>query len=443
MRVAAMRRAQRQACVRITHDLTSPPSVPTRARFWVLLLGFLMSLITYLDRICLSAAAPAITRDLGLTGIQMGYVFSAFALGYAVFEIPAGWLGDRIGQRKVLARIVAGWSIFTCLTGIAWNYPSLLATRFWFGGAEAGAFPTLARALARWFPQHERARANGVTWTGARVGGAIAPALAAFLIGVFGWRRTFAVLGALGIGWCVWFWRWYRDDPAQHPGVNNLELSLIRGSPKPAPDSPHPRVPWFRIVSSGTMWALFGMYFCSAYGFYFLSTWLPTFLIQDHGLSLQRSGLYAGLPLAAGAVGCLAGGALSDWMVRRTGSLKWARRSIAMSGFVLAAVGFALAGTAHTGLTAVLWLAFAEAAYDLTLPVSWATVVDIGGAFGGTTGAFMNMASSISAMVSSVSAAWLAATFGSFNAMLATAAAVYFIGGMLWLFIDPTKALRD
>ncbi len=402
-----------------------------------------MSLITYLDRICLSAAAPAISRDLHLTGIQMGYVFSIFALGYAIFELPAGWLGDRIGQRKVLTRIVAGWSVFTCLTGLSWSYPSLLFTRFWFGAAEAGAFPTLARALARWFPQHERARANGVTWMGARVGGAIAPGLAASLIAVLGWRTTFGVLGALGIGWCVWFWRWYRDDPGQHPAVNRLELERIRcGQAKPEP-RPQAEVdaPWRRILSSGTLWAMFGMYFCSAYGFYFLSTWLPTFLIQDHGLSLQRSGIYAGLPLAAGAVGCLCGGALSDWLARRTGNLKWARRSIAISGFVLAAAGFALAGTAHTGLHAVLWLAFAEGCYDLTLPVSWATVVDIGGQFGGTTGAFMNMASSVSAMISSVSAAWLAAAFGSFSAMLVTAAAVYFVGGMLWLLIDPTRAV--
>jgi MFS family permease len=371
----------------------------------------------------------------------MGYVFSIFALGYAIFELPAGWLGDRIGQRKVLTRIVAGWSVFTFLTGLAWNYPSLLFTRFWFGSAEAGAFPNLARALARWFPQHERARANGVTWAGARVGGAIAPALAAFLIGAFGWRGTFALLAAVGIVWCVWFWRWFRDDPAQHPGVNSLELAIIHGARQPLTRPPQTQAPWLRILTSGTMWALFGMYFCSAYGFYFLSTWLPTFLIKDHGLSLQRSGFYAGLPLAAGVGGCLFGGALSDWMVRRTGSLKWARRSIGMAGFLLAALGFALAGTAHSGLTAVLCLTFAEAAYDLTLPVSWATVVDLGGRFGGTTGAFMNMASSVSAMISSVSAAWLAASFGSFNAMLATAAAVYVIGAVLWLFIDPTRAV--
>ena len=326
-----------------------PTGTATHTRSRVLVLAFLVSFITYLDRICLSAAAPRISRDLGLSDLQMGYVFSIFALSYAVFEIPAGWLGDRIGQRKVLTRIVAGWSVFTCLTGIAWSYPVLLVTRFAFGAAEAGAFPTVARALARWFPPHERAQANGVSWMGARMGGAIAPALAAFLIGLIGWRWTFAVLGVLGIGWCLWFWRWYRDDPAQHPNVNSLELAIIRGHKEPAPETPHDKAPWLGILSSGTLWAMFGMYFCAAYGFYFLSTWLPTFLIKDHGLSLQRSGLYAGMPLAGGAVGCLLGGTLSDWLARRTGNLKWARRSIAMCGFALAAVGFALAGTAQTG----------------------------------------------------------------------------------------------
>lgn len=391
------------------------------ARAGVLLLGFLMSVITYLDRVCISAAAPDMTRDLGLTSMQMGYVFSAFALAYAIFEIPAGWWGDRAGQRPVLTRIVASWSVFTALTGLCWNFPALLATRFVFGGLEAGAFPNLSRALARWYPSEQRSWANGVMWTGARVGGAVAPALAALLITRIGWRATFALFGAVGLLWCAAFWRWYRDGPLE-----------------PSTQAP---APWRRIFASGTLWALFGMYFCSAYGFYFYVTWLPTYLMREHGLTLQQSGLYAALPLAAGGVGCMIGGLFADKLVRRTGNLKWGRRAIGISGFTLAALGFGLAALSHSPLAAVLCLAFASGCHDMTLPVSWATVTDVGREFGGTTSAFMNMASSISAMLSATSAAWLAATFGSFHAMLAAAAATYFTGALLWLRIDPTKRL--
>ncbi len=379
------------------------------------------------------------SRDLGLTSMQMGYVFSAFALSYAVFEIPAGWWGDRVGQRSVLTRIVSGWSIFTILTGLARSYPALLITRFFFGGAEAGAYPTLSRALARWFPADERAWANGVMWTGARLGGAIAPPAAAILIAAIGWRATFGLFGCLGFAWCAVFWMWFRDDPAEHKGVNAAELAKIRANPAPAPSRAHFDAPWARIFSSGTVWALFGMYFCSAYGFWFFVSWLPTFLMREHGLSLAKSGVYSSLPLASGAIACVSGGALSDWLVRRTGNVKWSRRAIGAAGFILAAAGFGLASKVRSPLAAVLLLALADGSHDLALPVAWATVTDVGGRFGGTTSAFMNMASSLSAMVSSISAAWLATRFGSFDAMLAVASGVYLIGAILWLRIDPTQ----
>ena len=412
---------------------------PTRARLWVLCLSFLVSLITYLDRVCISAAAPAMSQDLSLTSMQMGYVFSVFALSYAVFEIPAGWWGDRVGQRSVLTRIVSGWSIFTILTGLARSYPVLLITRFLFGGAEAGAYPTLSRALARWFPADERAWANGVMWTGARLGGAIAPPVAAILIASIGWRATFGLFGCIGFAWCAVFWAWFRDDPAEHKGVNAAELEKIRGNAAPAPSRAHFHAPWARIFSSGTVWALFGMYFCSAYGFWFFVSWLPTFLMREHGLSLAKSGVYSSLPLASGAIACVSGGALSDWLVRRTGNVKWSRRAIGAAGFILAAAGFGLASKVRSPLAAVLLLALADGSHDLALPVAWATVTDVGGRFGGTTSAFMNMASSLSAMVSSISAAWLATRFGSFDAMLAVASGVYLIGAILWLRIDPTQ----
>ena len=166
-------------------------------------------------------------------------------------------------------------------------------------------------------------------------------------------------------------------------------------------------MPWGRLFRNRTMWFLFAMYFCWAYGYYFFVTWLPTYLMEEHGLTLQRSGFYAGLPLAAGAIGCISGGTFSDWLVRRTGSMRWGRRLVGVGGFILAAVGFAGAAMVGDPLAAVLWMAVAQGSQDLTLPVAWATWVDVGGRFGGTATGFMNTASSISAMISPLAAAWL------------------------------------
>src|SRR5215472_14385045 len=264
---------------------------PTTARNRVLLLAFLVTGITYLDRVCVAAAAPAIMRDLRLSNMRMADVFIVFAFAYGLFEIPAGWLGDRIGQRKMLTRIVVCWSTFTALTGMAWNYSVLIATRFVFGAAEAGAFPTLSRSLARWFPPLDRGRVNGILWMGARLGGALAPPLANFLIGWCGWRLSFVVFGAVGFVWSMVFWLWYRDDPARHPSVNAAELAYIRqGDPVDIEDNQRKQsTPWKRMFLSGNLWALFWMYFATSYGFWFFLTWLPTFLIRDHGLTAERA----------------------------------------------------------------------------------------------------------------------------------------------------------
>lgn len=405
----------------------------------MLLFAVSAAFITYLDRVCISAAAPAMTRDLGLTAEQMGYVFSVFALAYGIFEIPMGWLGDRYGQRSLLTRIVGCWSLFTVLTGMARSYWSLLVIRFAFGAAEAGAFPTMVRALARWFPLSERGFATGWMWGGARLGGSIAPPLAAWFVVHLGWRESFAVFGVLGLIWCVGFYRWYRDDPADHPAVSAEEVALIHA--ERGPDKPIDRVPWGVLFSNRNLWALFAMYFCSAYGFFFFVTWLPTYLTEEYGLTLERSGWYSAGPLAAGAVACVFGGSISDWLVRKTKSRRWGRRIVGVAGFVLAAVGFGGAATSGDAVSAVLWLSFAQGAQDLSLPAAWATCVDVGRRYGGSTTGFMNTASSISAMISPVSAVWFQQTFGSFNAMFAAAGIVYLVGGLLWFWIDADQTV--
>ena len=200
---------------------------PSRARFTLLRFAFALSVVTYLDRVCIATAATSIRQELRLTAVQMGWVFSAFTLAYAIFEIPSGWLGDTVGPRKVLTRIVLWWSVFTMATGAAWNYVSLLAFRFLFGAGEAGAFPNASRSFSQWFPARERGRAHGIIFMGTRLGGALAPPLAVALIAAIGWRASFWIFGSLGVFWAVLWWRWFRDDPARHAGVNAAELGKI------------------------------------------------------------------------------------------------------------------------------------------------------------------------------------------------------------------------
>ena len=413
---------------------------PTRGRYAVLLFVYLAAFITYLDRVCMSVAAPAMQRDLGLSQIQFAWVFTVFYIAYGVFEMPTAWLGDRWGQRRMLIRIVGCWSLFTILTGLARSLATLLMTRTVFGAAEAGAFPTLSRALSRWFPRDERSRANGIMWMGARSGGALAPPVAVAMMALIGWRHTFAVFGVVGLVWCAVCMFWYRDEPANHPSVNSEELRLIQLGAAPPPQAGE-RVPWKTLLLNPTMIALFCSYFASGFGFQFFVTWLPTYFMREHGLTLQRSGVFASLPLAGGALGCLMGGVIADWITRRTGSVTIGRRSVGVSGFLLGATGYVAAIYVHSAEAAIVFLMLASGAHDLTLPVLWATTTDAGGRFGGTAAGFVNLASSLSAMLAPLSAALLERMFGSFHAAFFVAAAMYLLGAVLWLIIDPRKSL--
>src|SRR5215467_14206081 len=202
-----------------------PPA--TRVRGRVLAFAFLLAVVTYLDRVCISAAA-FIMEDLHLSLLQMSVVFSAFTLAYSVFEIPSGWLGDVKGPRRVLTRIVLWWSAFTMLTGTASGLNSLVAIRFLFGAGEAGAFPNVARSFSRWFPVRERGRANGVLFLGSRLGGMLSAPLALWLIAAWGWRASFAVFGSIGFVWAAAWYAWYRDRPDDHPAMSREELAWIQ-----------------------------------------------------------------------------------------------------------------------------------------------------------------------------------------------------------------------
>src|SRR5229473_2446697 len=181
---------------------------PTQVRYWVIVFAVTLAIITYIDRVCISQAAPAITRDLGLSTVQMGYAFSAFGWAYALFEIPGGFLGDWMGPRKVLMRIVLWWSAFTALTGAMRSFTTMWTTRFLFGVGEAGCFPNLTKAFTTWLPPVEHAKAQGIMWTFARWGGAFTPVLVVLVLRYVSWRYAFVIFGCLGVVWAVFFYKW-------------------------------------------------------------------------------------------------------------------------------------------------------------------------------------------------------------------------------------------
>ena len=413
-------------------------AIPLRNR--ILALIALASAITYLDRVCLSAAVPAMMAELGISNLQMGYIFGVFAISYGIFEIPMGYVVDRFGPRGILTRIVACWSVFTAITGALPGYRSLLAVRLAFGAAEAGAFPAFARVIRNWFQASDRGKANGVIWMAARMGGALAPPLAMLLIGSVGWRWSFVVFGAVGAIWCAAFWPSYRDEPSRHPAATAPDLVYAHGNS--ALPKLRESIPWNRMLLSGNLWALFWMYFATSYGFWFLLTWMPTYLIRQHHMPAQRAGVYAALPLAVGGISCLAGGSLSDVLVHRLGSLRWGRRAVGLGGYLLSGAGFALAGFMREPGAAIASLIVAEVGIDLATPVAWTAAVEIGGSLGGTVAAFMNSGSSISAFISPIAAAWIFTRFQSFNAMLVSAGLVYLTAATLWLKIDPGRPLE-
>jgi MFS transporter, ACS family, glucarate transporter len=408
--------------------------VPSRARHLVIGFAVALAIITYIDRVAISVAAPFISADLGLSRPQMAWALAAFGWAYAVFEIPGGWLGDKIGPRRVLLRIVLWWSAFTAATGLAWSAPSLIMIRALFGAGEAGAFPNLTRVLTTWLPVSERERAQAMVWLATRVSGALTPLIVAMLIGAVGWRRTFDIFGVLGAIWAILFYRWYRDSPAAHPAVNQAELALLPSSKDTA--IAHTGVPWRLIFSTPSVWLLSIQYMCLAYGWWFYINWLPTYLRESRGTSVRMGALLAGLPLLLGGAGCLVSAAVIPRLSRRLGSVASARRVVAIVGFVGASACIFLFTGVQDPRRAMLVLGFAGFFNDFVMPAAWAGTMDIGGRYAGTVSGAMNMMGSIAGASSVLVVGYLLAWTGNWTLTFYISAAIYLIGAFCWLFLD-------
>jgi MFS transporter, ACS family, glucarate transporter len=410
-------------------------STPTKARYVVGLFAVALAVITYIDRVAISVSLSVMSEDLGLSRVQQGWVLAAFAWAYALFEIPGGWLGDRIGPRRVLMRIVVWWSLFTAATGWAWNATSLIVIRALFGAGEAGAFPNITRVFTTWLPVRERERAQATLWMATRLSGAFTPLLVATLIGAFGWRRTFEVFGVLGIIWAICFYMWYRDVPSEHPAVNQAELALL----PPARDTAiaHTGVPWGLIFSTPSVWLLSIQYMCLAYGWFFYINWLPSYLRGARGTTMQFGAMLAGLPLLLGAVGCLVSAALIPRLAKNFGSVALARRIVAVTGFVGASACVFIFSGMQDPVRAMIVLGFAGFFNDFVMPAAWAGTMDIGGRYSGTVSGAMNMMGSIAGAASVLVVGYLLEwTANNWTLTFYISSTIYLIGAFCWLFLD-------
>lgn len=411
---------------------------PSKVRHGVVAFAVALSVITYIDRVALSNSRKQVANALHLNDLQMGAAFSAFALAYALFEIPSGFMGDRLGPRGVLLRIVIWWSIFTAATGQAWSFASLRITQFLFGAGEAGCYPNIARMFSIWLPQPERVRAQGIIWMFSRWGGAVTPLLMAVLFRYVDWRMAFAAFGCLGVVWTVAFAVWYRDNPRDKPGVNQAELDLLKDNAPPAPHG----FPWRDLLGSKTVLLLCGQYFAVSFTWYFLITWAPTFIDDRFHLDVTRSTFLKTLPLLMGGIGSITCGLLAKPMARWTGSVRMARKVSACFGFAGASAFLILATMLRNPYLVVPAIAMSSFCNDLVMPAAWGTVMDISGSYSGTVAGSMNMIGNLGGALYGTAAGWvLQVSNRNWDYVLYMGAAVYLAGFVIWTQIDPVTPI--
>jgi MFS transporter, ACS family, glucarate transporter len=415
---------------------TQPPS---HVRYWVLVLNFVMFFLMYMDRASMGVAAPSIMRDFGIGKITMGWSASAFTWAYALFQVPGGWMADRLGPRRVLGGVLVWWAAFAAGTGMAINAPMLAATRFLFGMGEAAAFPASSRAIVRWLPATQRAFGQGFQHAGSRLGAALAPVLLVPLIAWTSWRVPFFLFSAAGVTWSALWYFYYRDYPQEHAGVNQGERDILAGVMATRPKV-RPPVPWRLILRSRDVWFLCAMYFCYGWGLWMYLVWLPTYLQEVRHMAAGRLGFAASLPMLAATFTNLVGGWSSDTLTRRWGNLRAGRVAVSVAGFTIAAAALVPGVLAPQPWMNVLFLTLALAALELTVAVSWAISIDLGGDFSGSVSALMNTCGSLGGTVSAIAIGYLASTVG-WNWPFLVGSALCLVAALLAAQIDPRRCL--
>ncbi|HWO28408.1 MAG TPA: MFS transporter [Candidatus Acidoferrum sp.] len=410
--------------------------------FWL----FILSAVSYLDRVNISIAGGSIAESYHLSDVQLGKVFSAMLVGYALFQTVGGRLADRFGPRLVLAGGVAWWGIFTALTAlvpanIAGAVFVFVAVRFLLGAGEAVIYPSANQFVAHWIPTTERGIANGWIFAGVGAGAGLTPLIITYIMVHHGWRSSFWVCSIIGFAaGAVWFFT-ARDTPAEHAGVSASELEWIRSglTQGAARNAPKALVPWGRVLRSKEVWAITLSYFCYGYVAWIFFSWFYRYLAKVRGLDLKASAFYTMLPFLAMLVCCLLGGAINDrltkWQGPRVGRCGLAAFAIAVAGIFIA-----FGSQVHSARLASVVLAGGAGALYLSQSSFWSVTADIAGASSGSVSGFMNMGNQMGAALTASLTPWIAARFGWTTSFL-VAAALCLVGAVCWLAVNPSRPL--
>jgi ACS family glucarate transporter-like MFS transporter len=413
---------------------------------WLLIVWlFLIAAITYMDRVNISITGRFIEQEFHLTHIQLGWVFSAFILGYALFQAPGGRLADRYGPARVVAIVVLWYALFTSLTAwtpatISFALMLLLAVRFLLGTGEACVFPSSNHLVATWIPSQERGLANGIIFAGVGAGAATAPPIISYIINHYGWRWSFwmTAMVAICLG-IVWFLI-ARDRPEDHPWMTPEELAHIRaGIPESGPAGSG-AVPWGAIFRSKEVLAVSGSYFCYGYVAYLFFSWFFTYLREVRGLDLKASAVYGMLPFMAMTVCSPLGGWISDRLTSRYGK-RMGRSGIGVAGLALTAVFLAVGTQASSAPMACVVLAGGAGALYLAQSSYWSVTAGIAGHSAGSVSGVMNMIGQFGGVVTASLTPLIAAHYG-WTASFLVAAVLALCGSLAWLLVDPERELK-
>jgi ACS family glucarate transporter-like MFS transporter len=429
-----------------------PSGKKTRVRWFLVFLLFLLSAVSYLDRVNISIAGGAIVDAYHLTDVQLGKVFSAMLLGYMLFQTIGGRLADRFGPRIVLTGGVIWWGVFTALTALV---PAditgalflFMTVRFLLGAGEAVIYPSANQFLSRWIPVDERGIANGWIFAGVGAGAGLTPPFITYLMVHYGWRSSFWACAVIGlIAGAIWFTS-ARDTPAEHRGVSDSERAFIESrltvATPPERHSPGKSelVPWSRVLRSGEVWALTISYFCYGYVAWLFFSWFYRYLSKVRGLDLKASAFYSMLPFLAMLVGCLLGGMINDRLTKSYGP-RLGRCGIAVFSICVAGIFIACGTQVHSARLASVVLAGGAGALYLSQSSFWSVTADIAGASSGSVSGIMNTGNQFGAFLTAMLTPWIADRFGWTSSFL-VAAVLCVVGAASWLIVDPTKILSS